>query len=377
MFTISYDKDKGKGERESSFLYADAFQDWIEQEKALVETVIIGSGVTGMGSKYGDEGMFDGCKSLSTITVDEKNPVFDSRDHCNAIIKTDENILVRGCKSTTIPESVKTIGEEAFLYCSGLKSINIPTGVTEIGSLAFSDCNDLNSVYLSDGLLKIGNMAFYRCKNLRSVRLPASITEIEGNFLESSAVDDIVFCGTQKEWENVVITEPAMMIFYRDWIEERLRYHDLVKTEKVPAACATDGAEAYWTCSACGKMYQKENVAEDPKEITAPIVIPATVKIKNKKYKVTAMSAKSLKGVQAKTIVVGNNVKIIGNSAMENCKKLTNITLGKNVTKIGKNAFKGIHSKAKVKVPAKKYSAYKKLFKSKGQGKKVKIVKVK
>ena len=131
------------------------------------------------------------------------------------------------------------------------------------------------------------------------------------------------------------------------------------------------------------------------------ISIPATVKIKNKKYKVTAMSEKSLKGVQAKTIIVGNNVQTIGNSAMENCKQLTKVTLGKNVKKIGKNvfksdkklknitikstklksvgknAFKGINSKAKITVPKKKYTSYKKLMKGKGQGKKVKIVKAK
>ena len=131
------------------------------------------------------------------------------------------------------------------------------------------------------------------------------------------------------------------------------------------------------------------------------ISVPATVKIKNKKYKVTAMSEKSLKGVQAKTIIVGNNVQTIGNSAMENCKQLTKVTLGKNVKKIGKNvfksdkklknitikstklksvgknAFKGINSKAKITVPKKKYTSYKKLMKGKGQGKKVKIVKAK
>lgn len=131
------------------------------------------------------------------------------------------------------------------------------------------------------------------------------------------------------------------------------------------------------------------------------ISIPATVKIKNKSYKVTAMSEKSLKGVKAKTIIVGNNVQTIGNSAMENCKQLTSVTLGKNVKKIGKNvfksdkklknitikstklksvgknAFKGINSKAKITVPKKKYTSYKKLMKGKGQGKQVKIVKAK
>ena len=153
------------------------------------------------------------------------------------------------------------------------------------------------------------------------------------------------------------------------------------------------------------------------------ITIPATIKIGNTTYKVTSIAANALKGNKKLTkVTIGKNVTSIGKGAFQNCtaltkitvpdkvtsigdlafsgcKKMTTVTLGKGVKKIGKETFKGnsklssitikstalksvgkdalkgIQSNAKIKVPAKKLSAYKKLLKNKGQGKKVKITK--
>ena len=97
------------------------------------------------------------------------------------------------------------------------------------------------------------------------------------------------------------------------------------------------------------------------------ITIPAKVKLNGKYYKVTELAAKSLKGVQAKTIVIGSQVKVIGKSAMQNCKKLKTLKIkSTKLKKVGKNAFRGVSKKAKVIVPKKMKSTYKKLLKGKG-----------
>ncbi len=97
------------------------------------------------------------------------------------------------------------------------------------------------------------------------------------------------------------------------------------------------------------------------------ITIPAKVKLNGKYYKVTELAAKSLKGVQAKTIVIGSQVKVIGKSAMQNCKKLKTLKIkSTKLKKVRKNAFRGVSKKAKVIVPKKMKSTYKKLLKGKG-----------
>ena len=69
------------------------------------------------------------CTSLESIVVVEGNPVYDSREGCNAIIETATNALICGCKSTIIPESVVEIGKSAFYDCTSLESIVIPESV--------------------------------------------------------------------------------------------------------------------------------------------------------------------------------------------------------------------------------------------------------
>ena len=80
------------------------------------------------------------CGNLNTIEVEEGNTIFDSRNNCNAIIRTSDNLLIQGCNSTIIPESVVYIANKAFANCCSLISITIPESVTGIYDNAFSGC---------------------------------------------------------------------------------------------------------------------------------------------------------------------------------------------------------------------------------------------
>ena len=104
-------------------------------------SIVIGNGVTSIG-----EQAFYGCSSLTSVVVGEGNTVYDSREQCNAIIHTATNTLISGCQNTIIPESVKSIGDYAFYYCSSLTSIVIPDSVTSIGEAAFMGCDSLKSI---------------------------------------------------------------------------------------------------------------------------------------------------------------------------------------------------------------------------------------
>ena len=85
-----------------------------------------------------EDSAFSGCQNLTSIIVDKKNQKYDSRNDCNAIIDTQTNALIMGCKNTIIPEDIKSIGVDAFYRCTGLTSIKIPDSVKTIGTSAFN-----------------------------------------------------------------------------------------------------------------------------------------------------------------------------------------------------------------------------------------------
>ena len=121
---------------------------------------------------------FIDCSSLTTIVVESGNPIYDSRNDCNAIIETATNTLVTGCKNSTIPNSVTSIGSGAFYCCSGLTSMTIPNSVTSIGNYAFYFCSGLTSVTIPNSVTSIGGSAFWLCSSLTSVTIPNSVTSI-------------------------------------------------------------------------------------------------------------------------------------------------------------------------------------------------------
>ena len=110
-----------------------------------------------------------GCNSLSSIIVDEDNPVFDSRDRCNAIIETASNTLIAGCPATKIPEGITSIGSRAFCNFENLKTIALPSSLKNIEEWAFAYCSNLTSVVIPKSVSSIGNAAFFTCPALTSV----------------------------------------------------------------------------------------------------------------------------------------------------------------------------------------------------------------
>lgn len=117
-------------------------------------------------------GAFRGCSlDLLSINVDEANPYYDSRGNCNAIIETASNTLVLGCRNTTVPDDIKSIGLYAFDGCSGLTSTTLPNGVTTIGVCAYSGCSGLTSITIPGSITSIDTDAFSQCNNLNSVTL--------------------------------------------------------------------------------------------------------------------------------------------------------------------------------------------------------------
>ena len=123
-------------------------------------------------------GIFSGCSGLTSLKVENGNTKFDSRDNCNAIIETETNTLISGTNNTIIPNSVTSIGKEAFYLCMDIVSMAIPNGVTSIDERAFEGCRGLISLTIPNSVTTIGNVAFASCTGLTSVTIPSSVTSI-------------------------------------------------------------------------------------------------------------------------------------------------------------------------------------------------------
>ena len=136
------------------------------------------------------DGAFMDCSSLTSIVVESGNTMYDSRENCNAIIETASNILIAGCQSTTIPNSVTSIGESAFRGCSSLTSLTIPDSVTSIGNYAFYGCSSLTSVTIPNAVTSIGEQAFKNCSSLAYIYCYATTPPV--------CDDDNIFSGVNK-----------------------------------------------------------------------------------------------------------------------------------------------------------------------------------
>ena len=127
-------------------------------------SITIPNSVTSIG-----DSAFYACDGLTSVIVENGNSKYDSRGNCNAIVETSTNTLILGCKNSTIPNSVTSIGSYAFYDCDGLTSITIPNSVITIGECAFRGCDGLTSITIPNSVTSIGEKAFIS-DNLRIVK---------------------------------------------------------------------------------------------------------------------------------------------------------------------------------------------------------------
>ena len=136
-------------------------------------SITIPNSVTSLG-----DGCFAGCSSIERMVVDAANPVYDSREDCNAIIHTSTNELVAGCNNSQIPNSVTSLGFECFSGCSSLTSITIPNSVTSLRWACFAGCSSLTSITIPNSVTSLGNQCFSWCSSLTAITIPNSVTSL-------------------------------------------------------------------------------------------------------------------------------------------------------------------------------------------------------
>ena len=105
--------------------------------------------------------------------------------------------------SVTIPDSVTSISDDAFVNCPQLTNISIPNSVTYIGFFAFGSCTSLKSITLPSSLRSISGALFSGCSQLTTIHIPVSVTSIGNNaFADCPSLMTVTYPGSKTQWDD-------------------------------------------------------------------------------------------------------------------------------------------------------------------------------
>ncbi len=295
LTAITVDKDNGSYSSVDGVLYNKDKSELLTCPGGKTGELTIPGSVTNI-----DYYTFFGPNKLTAIIVDKSNEYYSSVD--GVLYNKDKSELLacpgRKAGKLTIPDGVKSIGDDAFKDCTELTSINIPNGVTSMGYSAFSGCTGLTSITIPDGVTSIENSAFYGCKNLVSVAIPDSVTSI-GCY---------AFC----------------------WCTS-------LKNITIPKSVTDLGDTAFLGCESLVSITIPGNVTSIDMETFKGCTGLLSVILSNG---VTSISSYAFSGCTSlASITIPDSVTSIGACVFENCTSLAKITVPDSVTYIGDGAF--------------------------------------
>ena len=277
------------------------------------------------------DGAFDGCSSLSSIAISDSITSISAWtfDGCSSL------------RSLVIPDSVTSIGNEAFRGCSSLCSLVIPDSVTSIGDGAFDGCSSLRSLVIPDCVTSIRDGAFDGCKSLRSLVIPDSVTSIgDGAFSSCSSLRSLVI--------------PDIVTSIGDGAFSSC---SSLRSLVIPGSVTSIGDGAFSSCSSLRSLVIPDsvvNIKGNPfchwkgklECLSASFIYEDNVLFNMDKSKLI-----SFRNQEAKSFIIPDGVKSIGNRAFDYCYSLISISIPNSVTSIGDESFIDCSSLSNLVIP--------------------------
>ena len=221
-------------------------------------------------------------------------------------------------KVVTIPDSVTSIGNKAFLWCDSLQQINLPDSVASIGDSAFEGCKSLQRIHLPKSVSHIGKNSFLGCHNVVVTSDCVKYTASDGFIIDYFLKKIIFYSGKDK-----MITIPASVTSIGD---SAFRGCDSLQQIIIPDSVTSIGDSAFSWCKSLQQIF-----------------IPDSV---------TSIGDSTFSGcVSLLQIIIPNSVTSIGNSAFSGCKSLQRIIMPDPVTSIGNFTFEGCDSLQQIVIP--------------------------
>lgn len=287
---------------------------------------------------------FDNCKSLISITVAAANPKYDSRNNCNAVIDTKQNMLVVACKNTTIPQSVIRIKEHAF---SAVEEYINKCHNTRSVVWYFDDClilaRGLYYCAIKDGTRLIADNAFFQGHSLPEYFY-------EDAFLEGLEPQDFCAgCNSMSDVYDAIVYRNedeapyfANHTFNLEFYNARLSRVIIPNSVKSIGARAFVGAKFSYITIPSSVEYIGESAFYGCDSLVSVDIPDSVVALERMAF----YDCSNLKQVR-----IGNAITTLERSVFSSCESLSDVEIGSGVVHIDNDAFSGCISLKEISIP--------------------------